>query len=256
MHRDRTNVATLLLTVALGSAVVEAQSTPRGGSSRPAFQSVSIEPSTSGLIDVQFAANRFTAKAATLAELIEQAYAVNAWQVIGGPEWVRLDRFTVRATTAQPVGRDQMRRLLQVLLEDRFQLQLLREPQSVSLYRLTTTSVRNLKPAGPTDRPVINVREIDNAGYRWDGRSATMGTLADALSQYLRAPVVDDTGLFGTFNFRLDFTHDDVFGNLDSDPREGPTIFAALDKQLGLKLVADKGLIPGIVIRRASKPSS
>jgi uncharacterized protein (TIGR03435 family) len=247
MHRCLSTVGALLLFSFTGLL---------GAQSSSGFATVSIESSTGGPIDIRFSSNGFTARTATVTELIEQAYDLKAWHIVGGPDWVRADRFTVRVTTAGPLRRDQMPLLMQAVLSERFQLRLSREAGTLDLFRLTAPRVRNLKPARPRERPVINLTEVNNASQRWEARSATMGDLAVALAQHLRAPVVDDTKLFGVFDFRLDFTNDDVFGNLESGPNDRETIVTALDKQLGLQLVPDKGLLNVYVIDRVSKPST
>lgn len=246
-----TSIGALVLISAL---TVRAQAPP--SHVLTSFETVSIEPSTGGLIDVRFSPRNFTARTSTLVELIEQAYGVRSWEIFGGPDWVRVDRFTIRATTAADVPREQMKLMLQALLADRFQLQIDRDSPTVSLYRLTAGTTRNLKPgAKPTERPVINAtRHDDEASHRWEGRNATMGSLAVALSQHMRAPVVDDTKLTGNFDFRLEFARDDVFGNREPELTDTRTVFSALEKQLGLKLAGDKGPVSGYVIRRAAKP--
>jgi uncharacterized protein (TIGR03435 family) len=249
MRRFLLTCATLL---ALGSAAAvrgQAPATP------PSFQTVSIEPSIGGLIKVAYAPRSFTAHAISLVELIDEAYGVKAWEVFGGPDWARVDRFTVKATTATEVPRERMKLMLQALLTERFQLQLAPETQSVSLYRLSASDVRKLTPvAKPSGRPVINVKEIRDAAYRWEGRNATMSSLTVALSQHLRAPVVDDTTLTGAFDFRFEFVDVSAFGRDDGDQLEGRSIVNALEKQAGLTLLAGTGPVPGHAIRRASRP--
>ena len=190
----------------------------------------------------------------SLVELIEEAYSVKAWEVFGGPDWARVDRCTVTATTATSVPREQMKLMLQALLAERFQLQLVPETQSVNLYRLITNDVRKLKPAeNPAERAVIDAKELrENAAtYRWKARNATMGHLAVALSQLLRAPVVDETKLTGAFDFRIEFADVSAFGRDDGDWLEGRSIIKALEKDAGLTLVAGTGPVSGQAIRRA-----
>ena len=66
----------------------------------PTFQSVSIQPATTGQIGIQFGRGSFIARTSTLIELIEEAYGFREEEIFGGPDWVRTDRFTIRATTA------------------------------------------------------------------------------------------------------------------------------------------------------------
>ena len=82
-----------------------------------------------------------------------------------------------------------------------------------------------------------------------------MAQLALQLAVQLRWPVVDETKLTGNYDFTVNWTDSEPFGGLQPDPNV-PTIFAALERDLGLKLVADRGPVPVYVIRRASKPSA
>jgi uncharacterized protein (TIGR03435 family) len=221
----------------------------------PTFQSVSIQPANTGQIGIEFSRRALIARTSTLVELIEWAHDLRDDEtVFGGPDWVRTDTFTIRATTVADATADDMRLMLQTLLEDRFQLQLERGTAIATTYRLVVLDVvSRLKPVTRRNaRMAINMDRDEYAGYRWDARTATMGDLAAALSRHLRAPVEDDTRLAGAFDFRFAFSQD--VKSEAADPKYGRTIFTALETQVGLKLVADKGPVPGHVIRRAEKP--
>lgn len=220
----------------------------------PTFRSVSIQPATTGQIGIEFGRGSFTARTSTLIELIEEAYDLKDSEILGGPDWIRSDRFTIRATTSADATPDQIRLMLQALLAERFQLQLERGTAIATTYRLIVIDViPRLKPVTRRNvRVTINRANDEYAGYRWDAKNATMGDLAVALSQHLRTPIVDDTQLTGSFDFRFDFNQD--VRSPAADPKFGRTIFTALEDQLGLKLVGDKAPVSGYVIRRAAKP--
>ena len=237
----------------LASLVVIASASTRAQQA-PTFQSVSIQPATTGQIGIEFGRGLFIARTTTLIELIEAAHGIREEELFGGPDWVRTDRFTIRATTAASATADDMRRMLQTLLAGRFQLQLERGTPLVAIYRLVVVDViSRLKPVNRRNaRVTINKTSEEYAGYLWDAKNVTMGDLAAALSQHLRIPVVDDTGLIGAFDVRFNFTQD--VKTEPADPKSGRTIFRALESQVGLRLVADKGPISGYVVRGASKP--
>jgi uncharacterized protein (TIGR03435 family) len=243
MLRFLATIATLVVLLATGAPA-----------QRPTFQSVSIQPATTGQIGMRFGRGTFIARTSTLVELIEEAYGVRAEEILGGPAWVRTDRFTIRASTVTGATADEMRLMLQSVLEDRFQLQLERGTVTATTYRLVLLDVvSRLKPVTRRNaRMAINMDRDEYAGYRWDARNATMSDLAAALSRHLRAPVEDDTSLAGAFDFRFAFSQD--VKSEAADPKYGRTIFTALETQVGLTLVADKGPVPGHVIRRAEKP--
>jgi uncharacterized protein (TIGR03435 family) len=223
------------------------------------FDAASIRPGDGAFgIDFRFLPGRFVASALTLGQLIEKAYDLEFREVIGGPVWLREDRFDVTATAGENVDVARMKRMLQSLLADRFQLQLSREVRTGTVYSLTARNVRDLKaPADPTARPIVfTVREDRNGflSYRYDGRNATMAALAQSLSEQLRAPVTDATNLAGNYDFSIKWAFDSAFSGLEPDP-DVPTIFTALESQVGLKLVAGSGPVPVYVVTRATKPT-
>jgi uncharacterized protein (TIGR03435 family) len=249
-----------VLMIGSAGAVGQPQQPPGDAVPLPSFERVSIEPSTSGQIDVRFLPNGFIASTVTLSELIEQAYDLQPGEaVVGGPAWVRVDLVNVTATARQAVSRDRLQLMLQSLLADRFQLQLERGTRTGTFYRLKAPRARNLNPpARPNERPVVTTEQRDGTADfdaladHFDFRNATMSGLALALSRYVRAPVVDETNLTGRFDVRLHFRRHDAFGHgIDSTV---PTFTRALWEQLGLALVADEGPVPVAAIRRVSRP--
>ena len=240
-----------LLTIAVIVAGILSASTL---AQTPTFQSVSIQPTTTGQIGMEFGRGSFIARTSTLIELIEEAYGFREEEIFGGPDWVRTDRFTIRATTRADATADDMRLMLQKLLEDRFQLQFERGSASVTTYRRVVVDVSSrLKPVTRRNaRVMINMDRDEYGGYVWQARNATMGDLAAALSRHLRTPVGDDTKLIGMFDLRFNYTQD--VKNETADPKFGRTIFTALQEQVGLRLVAEKGPVSGYVVRRALKP--
>ena len=160
-------------------------------------------------IDFRFLQGRFVATNLTLGQLIEQAYGIQSRELIGGPNWVRADRFNVTATAGGELPRDRLKMMLQSLLADRFQLQIARETQTGTVYTLTPRNIHDLKPpANPNERSLISLVREDRNGflsYHYDGHNATMASLAHVLSQELHAPVIDQTNLNGNFDFRINF---------------------------------------------------
>ena len=231
---------------------------PEGGA---VFEAASIRPAPPDAprgIDYRFYEDRFVGTALMLSQLIELAYGIEARELTGGPDWIRGDRFDVLATAGSVVPRDRLQLMLQALLAERFQLEVARELREGSVYTLTAPNPRNLKaPADPNGRSLVSIIRDDSNGYlkyRYEGRNAPMSALVRQLAGQLRAPVNDATGLAGTHDFIVTFAYDMPFGGLDPDPNV-PTIFTALETDLGLKLVAGRGAITMYVVRRAAKPS-
>jgi uncharacterized protein (TIGR03435 family) len=228
----------------------------------PTFDAASVTavPSAAPVpIVLQFQPGGFRATNVTLVQLIERAYAIEAREVVGGPGWVRVDGFNVIATAGRPVEQDRARLMLQELLADRFKLQIARETTTGTTYTLLAAKVHDLKPpVAPDARPRIAIIRVDGNGYlsyRYEGQNATMTLLAQTLSASLRAPVADETMIGGSHDFTISFAYDAPFGGLAPDPNV-PTIFTAVNEQLGLRLVAGKGPIPVYAIKQAARPTA
>jgi uncharacterized protein (TIGR03435 family) len=251
-----------VLTIAIiiwSLAPAPAQRPPPGAAPAPSFEAASIKPlERGGRIDFRFFPNRFVATSFTLSQLIQQAYDIQPRELVGGPDWVRVDMFDVIATTAGEVSPNQMRLMLRSLLADRFQLLIEPETRTGIVYRLTARNVRGLnRPAKPDERSLVSTWRNDTNGvlsYEYIGRNATMAQLAVTLGEHVRAPVTDETKVSGNYDFRISWTYDEPIGGIPPDPNI-PTIFTALERDLGLKLEPAKGPVPVHVIRSVSRPS-
>jgi bla regulator protein BlaR1 len=211
--------------------------------------------------------------------MITFAYDVRDFQVSGGPGWAGTDRFDVmaRPDAAAAAGledlgkmsdsqrktvREQMGERLRALLADRFQLAVHKETKEQPIYALV------LAKNGP------KLTEITSPGQRQglstnrgrsQGFAVPLEMLAQVLSGILSRPVIDKTGLTGKYDFVLEWTPDSGadaraqgFGDGVNSPAPapgGPTIFTALQEQLGLRLDSQKGPVQNIVIDRVEKPS-
>ena len=197
--------------------------------------------------------------------MITFAYDVRDFQVSGGPGWIGTERFDItaqpeRAAANGPVDparmtdeqlqtvREQMNERLRALLVDRFQLAVHKETKEQPIYALVLakngSKLREAKEPGP--------RLMTN-GKHMQGSAVSIEILTQVLSSQMERPVVDKTGLTGKYDFVLEWTPD-IGAAGDSTP-VGPTIFTALQEQLGLRLEAQKGPVQIIVIDRAEKPS-
>lgn len=184
----------------------------------------------------------------TLKNLVRSAYRLNEYQLEGGPKWIDSARFNIDAKLPAGVPRDQMPLMMQALLADRFQLEFHRVTRTLPEYalvvakggpKLQVASADDLNGASQSDRQI-------------KGLGMPMSSLANMLIGAVGAPVLDQTGLDGKYNFILEFAP------LSGTPREDetlPTIFVVLQEKLGLKLEAIKGPVEVLVIDRAEKPT-
>ncbi len=227
------------------------------------------------------------ASGATLKMLMTIAYDVRDFQISGGPGWISSDRFDILAKSERGSGTDaappdprsitpeqmktaqeQMREKLRALLTDRFQLSLHRETKEQPVYALVIgKNGSKLKESeikeGPRGRMRMGRGELS-------GDAVQLQMLTQALSNQLGRPVIDRTGLKGNFDFKLEWTPDPSqsgggpFGGgapppgIDAPPPpdpNGPSLFTAVQEQLGLRLESQKGPVELLVIDRVEKPS-
>jgi bla regulator protein blaR1 len=198
--------------------------------------------------------------------IIMRAYDVKAFQLSGGPDWVRTDRWDVLAK-AEGVGDRltpaQERPMLQALLRDRFQLKVHIETKEMPVYGLTVE--RN----GPRLVPNTGAaRQFRSGNGSLTVNKGAMTELVSWLSEELGRVVVDKTGLKAEYDYTLAWTPEagqggpesigqppDTRGGVTPNSSDGPSIFTALQQQLGLRLVSQKGPVEIVVLDSAEKPS-
>ena len=133
----------------------------------------------------------------------------------------------------------------QALLTERFGMKFHRETREVPAYVLVVAkSGLKARPAAEGSAGGFNRRP----GHL-ETRSATMAGLADKLSQQSERPVVDQTAVRGSYEFTLDWTPDE----LQSDGQAGPSLFTAIEEQLGLRLEARKEPMEVVVVDYVEK---
>jgi|HubBroStandDraft_4_1064222.scaffolds.fasta_scaffold107240_1 uncharacterized protein (TIGR03435 family) len=227
-------------------------------------QTPSIEVATVKLnhsadaIGNRFDPDRMTWTGVPLGVLIQEAYGVQPYQVSGGPIWLGSDRWDINAKTDGPTSFTQKLQLLQSLLADRFQLRFHSETREMKAYKLVVAK------GGPK---LQEVKEGDplsgSAGTRIgkgliQGHKVAISDLAHFLQSELGRPVQEATGLTGKYDFKLEWVPDESQPNSGGEApppdAEGPSIFRAIQEQLGLKLEAQKAPGEILVIDHAAKP--
>jgi uncharacterized protein (TIGR03435 family) len=213
-----------------------------------AFEVAPVKPTPADAIGpaqpsiVQFLPNGFRRTNSTLRTLVRTAYDVQEYQVAGGPEWANSTRFDIEARHGGNVSRAEALRMLQALLAERFQLKVRRETREGPTFDLLRIAdARPLTPA--TESSSASVRPGEYSGRR------TTAQLAQYLASIVGRPVTDRTGLTGVYDLRLSFAPD----LRDADR---PTVFAALQEQLGLRLERSRGPVETIDIESAAPPDS
>ena len=196
-------------------------------------------------------------KNSTLWQLIFAAYDPPTDDHPAGlPGWAFSSKFNVEAkmddlafAKFQKLSQsDQQKRrqlMLQLLLAERFQLKVHHESKERPIYALVIAgSGSKLKPVSPVGSGMSGKGRIEYSG-------APIGVFAESLSSEVSRPVIDKTGLTGTYDFKLSFVPDELQGSAD----DRPSIFTALEQQLGLKLESTKGSVDVLVVDHVEHPS-
>jgi uncharacterized protein (TIGR03435 family) len=241
-----------------------AQGTPSG----PAFEVATIKPSDpAACCGRTFYRNGrlFRTNNTNLQYLMQYAWGLQLRQITGGPAWMNQDRFDVAGEIAGvDIPTDQQwKEALQRLIADRFHIQLHREIRELPAYALVIANPKAgpklVKGDGDPEHPQrMGFTGAVGHTMTGGGNNATLKELAGELQRLtLDRPVVDRTGLTGTFNIRLQFTRDDPQEpSLAPSPDDAaPTIFEALQQQLGLKLEPTKAPVEVLVVDHAEQPS-
>jgi uncharacterized protein (TIGR03435 family) len=237
------------------------------------FEVASIKPNRSG--DVRTSATpypegRLTVENNSLKQLVRWAFGVKDFQLAGGPSWFDADRYDIIAKAEGPASREQLMRMLQSLLVDRFQVRFHKETKQMPVFDLVVAKKGQLGPNIATHIAGTGTPQlypILGPPGHMTGSDATMPQLAASLSGTTGDRLVlDRTGLTGSYDFTLVWTPErilfppgvppEVLENMPNrPPADGPSLSTALQEQLGLKLESGRGPVEIIVIDGAEKPS-
>lgn len=271
-----------------GSSQQSIQSLP-GGTPTPnkvlVFEAASIKRNTSGDngVRVQFQpGGRFNGLNVTLQTLVRNAYRLQPFEMIGGPSWFATDRFDIVAKAADNAPPVDMIEMVKALMADRFKFAFHRETRELPIYELVVLrpdgklgpqlkpsavdcsgAMRGAPPPTPATPPATSPTQgaRPTCGMRISGATliaggATLAQLASNLSNAVGRTVVDKTGLAGGYDMDLSFTPDATMRPPDAPPiaGDGPSLYTAVQEQLGLKLESAKGPVEVLVIDAAERP--
>jgi uncharacterized protein (TIGR03435 family) len=217
--------------------------------------------------------SRFEVTNLPMKALLQMAYGFDA-PVVGAPDWMSDTFYSVQARSDEAADarlakltdnevRLEKRNAIRALLADRLGLQTHFETRNSAIYNLVVdkggAKMQVTPPppppeegAAPAPPPAVDVKAHGSAqGLEFDATNASMRAVAGVLSSMVEAPVVDKTDLTGFYNFTLQFGRDWSARNPDS----WPSIFTAVQEQLGLKLEAEHAVVPNLVIDHVTKPT-
>ncbi len=249
----------MLLTLVLGHG--HCQDLPKP----PAFEVASITPCKPGTPEppgehagmVQFTSpgGRFKASATTLKFVLEWAYGLQPSQHSSGPSWMDTDRYDIVAKAEGNATDDQMKQMMQTLLEDRFQLKLRHEKKSVSALVISIGKnapklfpPKNEEPHSLRVAPVMGPDQ-KIASYHVVATRFSLAQLSDTFARQLGRVIINQTGMDGDYDFTLDLTPDES----RPSPLDPALLVSALREQLGLTLKSQEVPVDILAIDSAEK---
>ncbi len=218
---------------------------------RLTFEVASIRPSSGLSLSPRRTGDRITWSGVPLGMLIQYAYGVAHYQILGALPPQPGQPYDIQASAAAGATDEQVKRMFQSLLVDRFALKLRRETKEMSVLELEPDPKgHRLKPASEDTKIAVDGKPLREGmsgvimgrnGRHVAGKAATITQLAKALSTAAEQPVIDRTGLTGLFDFDVVYFQEDIR--------------SALQDTLKLRLRGAKAAIPVLVIESIGTPS-
>jgi uncharacterized protein (TIGR03435 family) len=248
------------------------------------FQVASVKPNISGSPNANIELHpggRITATNVVLANLMRNVFNLQPYQLVNAPDWIETARFDIEAkadreySAREDAPAPELLAMLRNLLADRFSLVAHREMRDMPVYALVrakadgtlgpqlrrstvdceTEAARALAarrgggaPAQGGAKPIVRCRINTTAG-RIVGTGTTISELMRRLAPVLGRPVVDRTGISGSFDLELHWSPEPIAD------ASGPSIFTAVQEQLGLKLDSQRAPVDVLVVDRVERPA-
>ncbi len=219
----------------------------------PSFEVVSVKPnnSGSGRSSESTGPGLLTATNITINSLIQQAFGVRAFQISGGPGWLTSENYDIAAKTgtSKDLSELELRPYIQALLADRFRFRYHRETKEMQVYSLVVARGGAKLPVDSGEGDATT--NVTNGAGKSTVQStrSSMAHLASLLGARLDRVVNDNTGLTEKYRIQLEWAPNPAPESAE------PSLFTALQEQLGLRLEATKGPVEIIVIDGVEKPS-
>jgi bla regulator protein BlaR1 len=280
---------------AAGNAATSSEQSSSTPVELPKYDVATIKPykADDGRMMMRFTADGVSVHGMPMREVVQQAFAVEDDRIIGEPSWVKSSRYDIEAKVEpedapklQNLKMEQRSAMMLQLLVDRFGLKYHHEKRELPMYALVIAKGGlKMKPTKPDqDGAAADAPPPDDPPKSADGRprmgrhmmmmnpghvestGASTDLLAHILSRQLGRTVVDKTGLTGEYDFALDYTPENMPMPMPGWPLAEPTsdkqadqvkpsVFTAVEEQLGLKLEATKAMVDVIVIDQINQPS-
>jgi len=248
----------------------------------PAYDVASIKPGKSDMgTMLMFRLDGFSAKGMNLKSLIREAYGIENDQILGAPGWLTTQTYDIEAkvdgadaTALGKLSEEQRKLMFQSFLRERFQLKAHLETKELSILALVIAKngpkLHEAKPGdtypdgikGPDGKPEGHAGMMMWGNGRVTGQGISIAQIVQPLTQQLDRTVLDQTGLTGKYDVELRWTPDNTSAST-TGPDTGiaaesptPSIFTAIQEQLGLKLDSHKAPVEVLVIDHVEAPSA
>ncbi|HEY2381747.1 MAG TPA: TIGR03435 family protein [Terriglobia bacterium] len=271
----------LSFSVITGIAMVVAAVMPiasQTAGEKPVFEVASVKANTTGrdgrVAPIRVERDRFITTSASITSILQFAYrrsdasTLRNSDIIGAPAWADDDGFDIQAKVGgngAAISQDQVRLMVQSLLTDRFQLRVHFETRELPLYNLVVAK-DGPKMKSSADE-VIGKQQLlgmpspsGGMTLKLTNTHESLPNLANLLQSYARRPIVDKTNLDGFFDITLQWAFETLSATSTAGPPSaeepsGPSLFTALEEQLGLKLESAKGPVQVLVVDSVQKPT-
>ena len=217
----------------------------------PKFEVATVKPASedeikAGISGCKTGHGREVCTYVTLKRCIVGSFHIGPGQVVGGPGWIDSEPFHIEAKAAEPVEDAPLDAMMQALLQERFHLAFHREDRNLQALVLEVAKNGPKLEKAPGGEAVT-----DGSHGSMILKNTTMDGLAERLARVSDLPVVNRTGIDGVFNMKLAWTPE---GENPKGPGSPPSLFTAIQEQLGLRLQAQKAPVSVLVVDHAEKP--
>ena len=269
------------------AALAARAATPAGAvdAALPTFDVVSIKPYGPNNLRISIRTNPdgVAVSGMPMHMILREAFGVTNDRLLGEPAWVATNRYDIEAKVApddaaklKQLTQEQRWAMLLPVLEDRCALKFHHETRQLTVYTLVVAKggakLQVSKPTDPSAKqtpgrgPSSAGMSVGDQGFTMTGHGVSMASIARMISLQLGSTVVDKTGMTEKYDYTLSFVPDESMkagillpgsgGGAPPPEAEGPSIFTALQEQLGLKLVAQKQPVDVIVIDHMEQPTA
>ena len=193
--------------------------------------------------------------------LLQNAYNIRPELISGLPSWTDDAHFDIEAkvldpTTVEHLAPGQRAAMMRQLLEDRFHLKAHIEQKTLPVFDLVIAKSGSKLTPSPLDLPKSRGTGVNSHNNELDAHDIAMSAFADVLTHQVERTVIDKTNLTGKFDLTLKFAHEDNSAAPHGDSSDDlPSIFTAVEEQLGLKLLPDKGPVDTLIVDQLEQPS-